>query len=85
MALLLSQLYYNIGIFVVLRHYNPPCLTSKSRSLEVDLNRSATLIFQALLQVMPGGVWGPQGATPADWGSVVGGGVSSSRYHQASI
>ena len=48
MSLLLSQLYYNTGSFVVLRRFNPLFLTSKSRSLDVDLNRSATLTFRAL-------------------------------------
>ena len=48
MVLLLSQLYYNIGIFVVLRNFNPLFLTSKSRGLNVGLSRAATLTFQAL-------------------------------------
>ena len=45
MSLLLSQLYYNNGSFVVLRRFNPLFLTSKSSGLNVELNRSATLTF----------------------------------------
>ena len=53
MARLLSPLYYNIGIFVVLRNFNLLFLTSifltpKSRDLNVDLSRSATLTFWVL-------------------------------------
>jgi len=48
MILLLSQLYYNIGIFVILWGFNPLSLPPKSSGLDVDLKRSATPTFWTL-------------------------------------